>query len=219
MIIEFVMLAAVIGAAWLLVVRLENGNVVIDRTLGVLAFTAGVAASILLVVAAWMSGNRRARRIAAAVGIYTCVPLLVRVVGIASPHALWVVGRGVAVLAVVGLLVLALRGSTNVRRDRAAALAMIGIAVAGIVVVRTIRALFPAYLPPAWFPAAADLLAWSGAGAVSLLLLATGVRTDRALLRRVGLAVATLAAAHALSIVGDLPRDPARWSWPRWRCS
>lgn len=151
---EIVTQSVLCGTTAVLVSRFGIHDAVGQRALPVLALAAGVATSILLIVAAWMSADRAAQRIAAAVGLYTVLLLLTRAVGVQDPAAAWSVWGGAGVV-------------DDVHR-------------------------------PSDIAAVVDLLAWSAVGVMALLLLAVGVRSDRGLLRRAGLAFAVSAIGHAL---------------------
>ncbi|MEJ3652427.1 hypothetical protein WEH80_05430 [Actinomycetes bacterium KLBMP 9759] len=200
-VIELFVQLALVGATWVVVNRITAGFGGVDvPQLGVLAFAAGVAATTLLGVTAWVTGDRMARRVAAAVGVYTGIALLLQALG-AKAEGFQALGGSIAVLGVVGLLALAVRGSADRRRDRAAALGVLA-AVAGGTGAATITALVaPQLVPPLPVVAAADLVAWSGAGAAGVVLLYVGAVADRPLLRHAGLAFATLSAANAVRIV------------------
>lgn len=208
---ETLLQVALVGAAWL-VVRLLDGREIPSRVIGILVFAAGVAASILLAVGSVISDNRRARRVAGAVGIYTGVVLIVPAVGTAAaPAGIWALACSVATLGVVGLLVLAVRASADRRGDKVAAVGVLVVVAVATVVVAGLGLLVPGMLLPPALVGAADLVAWSGTAAAALVLLLAGTVADRALLRRAGLAFATLACANAVRIVvsgGLVGRSP-----------
>ncbi|WP_219416016.1 sensor histidine kinase [Pseudonocardia nigra] len=195
--VDLLLQAALVAAAWSIVVRLDGGHIMVARAIGVLTFTAGVAASILLAVAAWMSGNRRARRIAAAVALYTGAALLLRAVALEAAPALVGPTSAVTALGAVGMLLLALRRPAG-RADRIAAVAVTGTVALGLGAVVLSAALSRGRLPAVF--AALEAAAWSATAVVGVLLFGVGARENRGLPRRVGLAFGTLAMAHAPAV-------------------
>lgn len=182
------------------VVETLQGRDTPERALGTLLFAAGVAATILMAVAAWMSGNRRARRVAAAVGVYTGVALLLGAV-----DAEIALVASIAMLGVAGLLLLSMRGSSDRRRDRRAAAGVLVLVIGGTLAAVVTALVAPGHAPPsvvAW----ADVVAWSATGTAGLLLVVTGTLAGRPLARRTGLAFATLGIAHVAGIIFGLPR-------------
>ncbi|MDT7617925.1 MAG: two-component system, OmpR family, sensor kinase [Pseudonocardiales bacterium] len=202
---ELLVQAALVGVAWWCVKLLQAADVP-SRVPAVLVSTAVVLASVLLVVAAWVGRDRRSRRVAAAVGVYAIVALVVRIAGEGTPTGLQVLGASVAVLGVVGLLALSVAGAADPRRDRDVAVAVLVFVLAGTIAVATAGILMPGAVPPGGVVAAADLLAWSGAGAAGVVLLLAGTVLRRPLLRRAGLAFATLGGANAVRIVEAAPQ-------------
>ena len=195
--VEAAALAAGIAVAALavLVLPLEPVGA---RVLDQLPADVAVVAAVLIGAAAVVARNARARLVAAAVATYVAVPFLLRG-GPGPTQPFWLLAASVAALGAVGMLALALRNAPR-RRDRAplvlagaVAVAVLAVIVAGLIA--------PGSPPPSWLVLTAGMLAWSGAGATSLLVIAAGVQHDRRLPRRVGLAFATLAAAHAIALV------------------
>ncbi|MFC4942576.1 sensor histidine kinase [Pseudonocardia sp. GCM10023141] len=185
-----------IGMAWG-VVTLLQGREAQMRALSIVVFAAGVAAAVLLGLAGAVDANHRARWIGAAVGVHTVVTLMLRAFGAESVGGLGSLAGSVTILAVVGLLVLAVRRAGDPR----AAVGVLVLVVLGAAAV-TLSGLFaPGQVPPAGLVAGTDLVAWSGVGAAGLLLLLAGSVTARPLLRRAGLAFVTLGVANAVRIV------------------
>lgn len=194
--------AGLVAAAWFLSVRLQDGPVLVERALSVLTFAGGVAASILLLVAAWMSGNRSARCVAAAVAVYAGVALLLRAVQADPEAGVWVLLASVGVLGVVALLVLAVRGPVDAARGGRVLKIVVGLVVAGTVAIGATAMVIPGPVPILVAISVADLVAWSGVGAAGLLLVLVGLPRDRPLLRRIGLAFTTIGVAHAIRLSG-----------------
>lgn len=189
-----VQLLLIAGAA--LLVALLQGHELPERALGTLTFAAGVAATILLVVGAWMGGSAQARRIAAAVGVYTGVALLLRAVDVDGRGGLWSLGAGVAVLGVGGLLLTAV--APRAPGQRRTAVALLVLVAGGVATVVLAGILVPGHAPPVAAVVAVEVAGWAAAGAAGLVLVAAGFVQDRPLARRVGLAFAALGGAHAL---------------------
>ena len=168
------------------------------RVLDQLPADLAVLAAALIGAAAVVTRNARARLVAAAVATYVAVPFLLRG-GPGPAQPFWLLAASTAALGAVGMLALALRNAPR-RRDRAP-LVLAGVVAVAVLAVLVAQAVAPASLPPQWLVLATGMLAWSGAGATSLLVIAAGVQHDRRLPRRVGLAFATLAAAHAIALV------------------
>ncbi|WP_219412870.1 sensor histidine kinase [Pseudonocardia nigra] len=186
-----------ITGAVLLVIGLQSAPGVVERTFAVLAFAAGVSATILLAVGAYMSGSDTARRIAEGVGLYVGTVLLLRTVG-AGERGMWAVFGSLAVLGVIALLVLAVRGSST--RDRTVAV-VFGLAVLAAAAAAVGTLVAPGLVLPAPVVRTVDLVAWSGVGAAAVLLLAAGVGGGGPLMRRIALGFVTLAIAHAIRFV------------------
>jgi two-component system, OmpR family, sensor kinase len=195
--VEVVGQAALVGAAWACAELLAASGVS-GSVGGVLVSTAVVVAAVLLVVAAWLGDDRRARRVAAAVAVYTVVAVVLRVGDGTGPQVL---GASVAVLGMVGLLALSVTRAVDPRRDRVIALGVLGVVAVGM--------LAAGVVVPGHVLAGADLVAWSGAGASGLVLALAGTVLGRPLLRRAGLAFVTLAAANAVRIADPAPARPA----------
>lgn len=200
---EIVAQMALIVVAAVLVDSLE-GRETPERALGTLIFAGGVAATILMVVAAWMSGNRRARLVAAAVGVYTGAALLLRAVDVDG--ASWALGGGVAVVGVAGLLVLAVRGPSGSRRDRGVAAGVLAVVTVGAAAVTVLAVVAPGQAPPPLLVAVVRTVAWSGTALAGLLLVVVGTVVDRPLARRAGLAFATLGTAHVVGVLLGPPQ-------------
>ncbi len=196
--VEVVAQAVLVGAAWV-GLELAHAAGLPGSVSGVVVSTAVVVAAVLLVVAAWLGDDRRARRVAAAVAAYTVVAVLLRTGG--DGHGPQVLGASVAVLGMVGLLALSVARAVDPRRDRAIALAVLGVVAAGM--------LAAGVVVPEHVLAGADLVAWSGTGASGLVLVLSGTVLARPLLRRAGLAFVTLAAANAVRIADAAPTRPA----------
>jgi hypothetical protein len=80
--IDLFVLAAPLGGALLLGVLIHGRDAVAHEAVEVLAFAAGVAATILLGAVAGITGNGRTARLAVAVALYAGVALLVRAAGL-----------------------------------------------------------------------------------------------------------------------------------------
>ncbi|MHA6792591.1 sensor histidine kinase [Pseudonocardia bannensis] len=208
--VEVVAQAGLVLVTGMLLAHLEGGAVRSEHALDVLAFAAGLAASILLSVGAWVGGDRRAARVAWAVGLYTAVALQMEAVDLDAERGAWPLAGSAAVLGAVGLLALAVRRQPGRSGDRAPALVVVSFVLIGVVAVAVLDVLRPDVVLPAGWVAAVDLIAWSGGAAVGITLLLGGIWTDRPLVRRVGLAFTVLAAGHAVRIGHDLPA----WSAP-----
>jgi two-component system OmpR family sensor kinase len=197
------------GAACLLVFALDQGHVVVERAMAVLALTAGVSASVLLMVGAWLSGERRARRTALAIGVLT-VATVVPALEIDARRGLWssVVTVSVAAFAVL-LLTASQRDDVPWWQGR---LVSVGapVLVATVLVAATVVELSgTAARPPVALAATADLLAWALAGGAGVAAFVAGGLTGHALPRRVGLAVATLTCANGIRLMAEFGSDPA----------
>jgi two-component system, OmpR family, sensor kinase len=203
---EFAALAACIGLAVLLVFTLTGTAGM--RALEMLPFDIGAVAAALMVTAAWTGSSHRTRLVAGAVAAYTAVPLLLRGAGLDPAQPFWLLAGAVAVLGSVGLLALALR-PRRPRHDRLPQL-LVGVVVLMVVVVLVLRFVAPEAVPPSWLVDAVGMLAWSGAAAMSLLMIVAGVRRHRPLLRRVGLAFAVLTAARAIALLAGAPAGTAQ---------
>ncbi|GAA4557457.1 hypothetical protein [Pseudonocardia xishanensis] len=194
-------LGALVGTAlvaWA-AVRGLDGVLPAPRPAAVLALAGGTVAATATAVAGRASGSRRAVRIAAAIAGYTLVGPLGTALDL-HEGGLWPGVEVVGLLGVVALLVVAVRRRSAARRPVVVAA---GAALAcAATLAGTVGELAPAFaLPPGAAPAAL-LAAWAGTGAAGLLALVAGLRRDRPLLRRVGLAFAALAAAHAVAVSG-----------------
>lgn len=199
---EVVLQGALIALATAPVVLLQ-GREMPERAIGTLTFTGGVAATILLAVAAWISGNRRARRVAAAVGVYAGVTLLLGAVDLDLDGGVWGIAGGVAVLGVAGLLVLAARPAA--RPVHAHAVGLLALVALATVSVAATALLAPSHVPSPDMVRAVSLGAWVACGVAGLLILGDGTVNRRPLLRRTGLAFAALGTAHAAGIVAARP--------------
>jgi hypothetical protein len=198
---DLCVLMALFGAAMLLGVLIHGRDAVAHEAVEVLAFAAGVAASILLAAAAAITGNGRTGRLAGAVALYAGVALLVRAAGLEDPMNIWVLASSAAVLGSLGMLVLGVRGPVTGRAGRWAAGTVGGITVTTVATITAFAVVLPGRMPPPWAVGALDVVAWSGAAAAGLVGLVVGARTVRPLVRRTGIAFLTLSAAHAVRIV------------------
>jgi two-component system OmpR family sensor kinase len=196
--VEIVLQVVLVGLAVAVVGHLQ-GREMPERGLGTLTFAAGVAATILMGVAAWLSASRRARRVAAAVGVYTAGALWLQAVR--AEGGVWAIVGSVSVLAVAGLLVLAARPSWRMGRGRGVSV----VAVAGTVPMAVVALLAPAYTPSPDLVRWTDLAGWAVVGAAGLLLVGRGLAAGHPLLRRTGLAFAALGSAHALGTLTGRP--------------
>jgi two-component system OmpR family sensor kinase len=190
------------GTTATLLDRFDTLSTVVQRALPVLAFAAGVATSILLIVAAWMSADAAARRIAAAVGLYTAVLLFTRAVGLSDSTAAWRAAVCLATLGSGGLLVLAVRHELRSTGRRRAALVVGVVGSVGAVIVAATTVGGRVAGRPFAYPEVLGLLGWSAVLASALPLVAVGVRNGRGLQRRVGLAFCMSAVAHVLPLSG-----------------
>jgi hypothetical protein len=203
--VDLLVLAALFAGALLLGVLIHGRHAVAHEAVGVLALAAGLAAAILLAAVAALTGSARTGRIAGAVALYAGVALLVRAAGLEDPLNIWVLAGTAAVLGALGMLVLAVRGPVTGKAGRWAAGAVGGLTVVIVAVISTVAVALPGHMPPGWAVAALDVIAWSGAGAAGIVALVAGTRTERALIRRTGIAFVTLSAAHAVRIIGGQP--------------
>ncbi|WP_214407839.1 sensor histidine kinase [Pseudonocardia lacus] len=170
------------------------------RTTGVLVFAAAIGAALLLATGGFVSDNRRAVRMAAAVAVFAGTVLLPAAAGLPPASGMWALVSDVALLGVIGFLVLAVRASADRRGDRIAA-AVVGVVVAvATAALSVVAATVPAPPPSDTLLTSADLVVWSGTGAAALVVFIAGAVADRALLRGTALAFATLAAANAVRI-------------------
>ncbi len=199
-----VQLALMLGAAQ--VVSLLQGRDLPERALGTLTFAAGVAATILLGVAAWMSGNRAARRVAAAVGTYTAVALLIIAVQADVHHGSWSLAVSTGTAGAAALLLTAVLRAADPRRDRTIGVGILVSVATGLAVVALAAVLAPEHAPPPGVAAVLHVAASSAACLAGLVLVGAGYVVDRPLLRRCGLAFATLGGAHVLGVVTDHPQ-------------
>ncbi|MGH3584810.1 MAG: hypothetical protein ACRDQ0_00665, partial [Pseudonocardia sp.] len=107
---DLLVLAALFAGATLLGLLIHGRHAVAHEAVTVLAFAAGVAATILLGAVAALTGSARTGRITGAVALYAGVALLVRAAGLEDPMNIWVLASCAAVLGTVGMLVLGVRG-------------------------------------------------------------------------------------------------------------
>jgi hypothetical protein len=203
--VDLLVLAALFAGAVLLGILIHGRHAVAHEAVAVLALAAGLAAAILLAAVAALTGSARTGRIACAVALYAGVALLVRAAGLEDPMNIWVLASSVAVLGALGMLVLAVRGPVTGLAGRRAAYAVGGLTVTVVALIITVAVALPGYMPPGWAVGALDVIAWSGAGAAGIVALVAGFRSGRALIRRTGIAFATLSAAHAVRIIGGEP--------------
>lgn len=199
-----VQVALMLGAAQL--VALLHGRDLPERALGTLTFAAGVAATILLGVAAWMSGDRAARRVAAAVGTYTAVALLIIAVQADVHHGWWSLAAGVGTAGAAALLLTAVLRVADPGRDRVVGVGLLVSVATGLSAVGLSAVLGPGHVPPPAVVAALHVGACSATCLAGLVLVGAGYVVDRPLLRRCGLAFATLGGAHVLGVVTDRPQ-------------
>jgi len=195
--VEVAALAACVAVGALAVVLLPHDPVGVG-VLHHLPADLAVVAAALLAAAAGTSGNPRTRLVAAAVAAYVTVPLLLRGVP-GEVEQFWLLAASTAALGSVGLLALTLR--TAVPRPDRAPLLIGGLATALLIAVVVARAVAPDAPPSSWLVLGAGMLAWSGAGAVGMLVTVSGTLHGRVLPRRVGVAFVALAAAHAIALV------------------
>lgn len=191
---ELVVQAALVAAAWLLVIRL--GGLAAALSTEVVAFFA----SLLLGVVALTDADDRTRCVAAAIGGYTGVELLLRAADAEPSSGVQAVCGSVAVLGVVGLLVLAVRGPSDYRVDRVVGVGALVVLLCGTTGL-VVTGLVPGLALPAGLVAATELVAWSGAGAAGMLLLIAGTVVDSPLLRRAGIGFAAVGIANAVRII------------------
>lgn len=205
------MLAACVAVAAVVVLVLPADPVGV-RVLDQLPADLVAVAAALLVAAAGTRRRTRSRLVAFAVAMYVAVPFLLR--GVPGPtQDFWLLAASITTLGSVGMLALSLRAHPP-RRDRAPRL-LAGVVAVIVLAVVLAGVAVPAALLPAWLVLGAGMLAWSGAGATGLLVLAAGLHHERPLPRRIGLVFATLAAAHAIALVsgmapGSVQGVPAR---------
>ncbi|HZG91045.1 MAG TPA: hypothetical protein VEZ42_12610, partial [Pseudonocardia sp.] len=179
------------------------------RTTAVLVLAAGVAAAVLLATAGRVSDNRRAVRMAGAVGVHAAVVLLPTAAGAGPATGAWSVATSVALLGVVGFLALAVRASADRRGDRISATLVAAVVAVAAAATAALARQAPELVPPGWVVLAADLVVWSGTASAAGLMVLAGAVADRALLRGTGLAFATLALANAVRIGTGGPVVPA----------
>ncbi len=203
--VDLLVLAALFGGSVLLGLLIHGRHAVAHEAVGVLALAAGLAAAILLAAVAALTGSARTGRIAGAVALYAGGALLVPAAGLEDPMNIWVLAGSVAVLGALGMLVLAVRGPVTGPAGRRAAGAVGGLTVVTVAFIATVAVALPGQLPPGWVVATLDVIAWSGAGAAGIIALGVGARSGRALIRRTGIAFATLSAAHAVRIIAGRP--------------
>jgi hypothetical protein len=203
--VDLLVLAALFAGALLLGLLIHGRHAVAHEAVAVLALAAGLAAAILLAAVAALTGSARTGRIAGAVALYAGVALLVRAAGLEDPLNIWVLAGSVAVLGALCMLVLAVRGPVTGRAGRLAACAVGGLTVTIVALIAAIAVALPGHMPPGWAVATLDVIAWSGAGAAGIVALVAGTRSGRALVRRTGIAFATLSAAHAVRIIAGKP--------------
>lgn len=195
---EFVVLAALCGLVGLIAVRLDEPGVVqVDRAFEMVGFGAAVAVAILLGFGAWLGSDGRAVRIALAVAVYSTVVLHATTVGLDSQPGWAVVGE-VALVAVLVLLASALR-----RDDVAPSGWRATVGVAGLIVAAAVTgALLRFELGAPVHDVAEVVIAATGAG-IALALVVSGLRGDRPLLRRTGLALAALMVGRFVAVLGE----------------
>ncbi|MGH3975627.1 MAG: hypothetical protein ACRDS9_20190, partial [Pseudonocardiaceae bacterium] len=200
---DVVVQAALYGLAGLLtnVLLHHTSDASVDHAFTVLSSGIAMAAAILLALAAWLSANGRAIRIAFAVMVYEAFLLMD-----AFEPGLTSNGLLISDLALIGAAVLcglALRRESGVEGAwRTSAListaVIIGCAIASRV---------PGMAPAAWLQYALDISTWAATAAAGLALVCCGIRGGKPVLRRVGLALLTLTAAPALRAAHALSPD------------
>ncbi|MCW0215696.1 MAG: hypothetical protein OJJ54_20255 [Pseudonocardia sp.] len=202
----FALECATLVAAAVALYLLERGLAPPPRAAAVAVVTGGAVATLLIGLAGHASGSRRAGRIAAAVaGAAVLVPLP-RALGLSLRTGLWPLVAAVGMFCVVVLLAVAVRRrSAAVTPVVAITAVVLGVA---IVVAGMTASLAPDLHAPARLAGTTNLLAWSGAGAAGVLAVLAGLRRDRPLLRRVGLAFVAFAAAHAAGLGPGGPTGP-----------
>ncbi|MCE3552458.1 hypothetical protein LWC33_13430 [Pseudonocardia sp. RS11V-5] len=188
------------GIAWTTVRAVDAAGLPAARIASVLVFAGGISAAVMIAVAGRASGSRRAGRIAAAVGGAALVGPLPAALDLGGAAGLWPLVAVVGQLCVVALLVVAVRRRSPATRPVvtvAATVLACAAALAG-----TLYGLAPGVGLPGALVADLALAAWAGAGAAGLLAVGAGLRRDRPLLRRVGVAFALLAASAAVRASG-----------------
>lgn len=188
---ELAVVAAVCGLGFLL------GRDPADPTkaVEVLAFAAAIAATILLSVAAWMSGSGRAGRIALAVGLFAVAYLSFRAVEVDAPLV-----RDVALIGVVTILGSTLRRTDALLRGLRAALALACV----VLVSFGVLLLAPEAVMGAPVEYVVGTVTAAVVGTVAAGLVLAGVRRDKPLLRRVGLAFGLVAIGQMAVLAFDL---------------
>lgn len=200
--VDVLLLFALIGAGWLLNGAPEDAY--LGRSVDGISLTVGVVAALVLLTAAALASDRRAARIACAIGLQAVIAVLGQSEG--ERGRVWSLLGAVATLGVAGFLVLAAGRAADGARGRTVALTAFGTVLLGMGAVAMAGALLPRWVPDAALISAADLVGWSAVGAAAVLLVVTGVAVDRPLPRRAGLAFGVLAVAHG--ITGALTGDP-----------
>lgn len=164
----------------------------------VLAFAAAIAATILFSVAAWMSGSGRAGRITLAVGLFAVAYLSFRAVEVDAPLI-----RDVALIGVVAILASTLRRTDALPRGMRAALALACVVLTSF----ALLLLAPTAVMGTPVEYVVGVVTAAVAGTVAAGLVLAGLRRDKPLLRRVGVAFLLVVAGQSGVLVFDL--EPA----------
>ncbi|GAA1868545.1 hypothetical protein GCM10009836_56300 [Pseudonocardia ailaonensis] len=171
-----------------------------ERVSGIVGVAGEGLAALMIALAGRSTGNRRAVRIAAAVAGHALVGPLPLAFGGGPAPGLWPLVGLVMLLGVVILLVVAVRRRSPA--DRPAVTVAVAVLACCVAAAGTLRGLVPGFGVPSGAVAGASLAIWAGLGAAGLLAVGAGLRRDRPLLRRTGLAFAALAIAHAIRVSG-----------------
>lgn len=187
---EVLVQVALCGLAEVLAAVLTQTGASVDHAFTVLGSSMAIAAAILLALAAWLSADGSAVRIAFAVAVYG-ICLLVKAVGPEAADAL--VAGDLAMIGVALLCWPAMREVDLVNRaGRKSALTGAGVLVCCAIV----SLVPPAALAPA-IQSTIDVSAGAATAAVGLAMMWCGVRDRQPLLRPAGLALLTLAAQQS----------------------
>lgn len=199
---DVVVQTALCGLAGLLPNVLHRANdAAVDHAFTVLSSGIAMAAAILLALAAWLSTNGRAVRIAFAVMVYEVFLLMDAIEPDPTTNGLLV--SDLALIGAVVLCGLALRRENGVEGAwRTSALISIAVVIGCAIASRV-----PDMAPAAWMQHALDVGTWVAVAVAGLALVCCGVRSGKPVLRRVGLALLTLTAAPVLRAAHALPPD------------
>ncbi|MGH3935853.1 MAG: hypothetical protein ACRDS1_12905, partial [Pseudonocardiaceae bacterium] len=199
---DVVVLATLYGLAGLLpnVLR-QTSDSSVAHAFTALSSGIAMAAAILLALAAWLSTNGRAIRIAFAVMVYEAFLLMDAI----DPNP---ISNGLLVsdLALIGAAVLC---GLSSRRENGVegAWRTSALISTAVIVGCAIASLGPDLAPAAWLQHALDASTWAATAAAGLALVCRGIRGGKPVLRRVGLALLTLTAAPVLRAAHALPPD------------